>query len=75
MPEEFVDRFGNTLPFMIGLSCKKVLWCVEYDLEWKKICSLDRFMKYYGLKIFNHVQFDYLGEGVFVIRIFKETTF
>lgn len=73
LPEEFVDTFGHTLPFMIGISCKMVLWCVDCDIERKEICSLSRFMKYYGLKIFNLVQFDYLGEGLFVVRLFKET--
>ena len=73
LPEEFVDTFGQTLPFMIGISCKMVLWCVDCDIERKEICSLSRFMKYYGLKIFNLVQFDYLGEGLFVVRLFKET--
>ena len=60
---------------MIGISCKNVLWCVDYDLQQNQICSLNRFKKYYGLKIFNMVQFDYVGEGLFIVRLFKETAF
>ncbi|XP_017240976.1 uncharacterized protein LOC108213693 isoform X1 [Daucus carota subsp. sativus] len=75
MPEDFVATFGHTLPFMIGLSCKKVLWCVDYNIERKEICSLNRFKKFYGVKILNLVQFDYIGDGLFVIRLFKDTAF
>ena len=75
MPEDFVARFGRTLPFMIGLSCKKVLWCVDYNIERKEICKLNRFKKFYGVKLLNLVQFDYVGDGLFVLRLFKDTTF
>lgn len=30
-------------------------------------------MKFYGVKIYNLLQFDYYGESVFVIKIFKDT--
>ena len=75
MPEEFVNTFGHTIPFMVGLSCKHVLWCVDCDLKRNEIRSLNRFKRYYGLKIFNLVQLDYVGDGLFIIRLFKETAF
>ncbi|WOH09637.1 hypothetical protein DCAR_0729095 [Daucus carota subsp. sativus] len=60
---------------MIGLSCKHVLWCVDCDLKRNEIRSLNRFKRYYGLKIFNLVQLDYVGDDLFIIRLFKETAF
>lgn len=75
LPADFVDKFGQTLPFMVGLSCKTVLWCVYCDIERRELHGLNRFMKFYGVKIFNLVQFDYLGDGLFVVRLFKETAF
>ena len=54
---------------------KKVLWCVDYNIERKEIYNLNRFKRFYGVKILNLVQFDYIRGGLFMIRLFKDTAF
>lgn len=72
MPDEFVDRFGPMIPFRIALSCLKIMWVVKYDLHKRHIYGLGKFFKFYDFKIFNLAQLDYLGEGLFVVTLFKD---
>lgn len=74
LPEEFVKRYGAFLPYRIGLSCKNLLWVVKYDLQKMEIYGLNKFMRHYGLKIFNMAQLDYYGDGLFIVTLFKDTT-
>ncbi|KAL1803070.1 hypothetical protein ACET3Z_031717 [Daucus carota] len=73
MPDDFVHSFGAMLPIRIGLSCRNVMWVVKYDLQQREIIGLSKFMRYYGMKIFNMAQLDYYGEGLFVVSLFKDT--
>lgn len=73
MPDDFVHSFGAMLPIRIGLSCRNIMWVVKYDLQQREIIGLSKFMRYYGMKIFNMAQLDYYGEGLFVVSLFKDT--
>ncbi|KAK1354320.1 hypothetical protein POM88_047576 [Heracleum sosnowskyi] len=42
-------------------------------MELGKICGLGSFMKFYEIKIYNLVQFDFYGNNLFLVKIFKDS--
>lgn len=72
MPKNFLSAIGGKFPRRLSIYCKTLKWRARYDSEVNKICGLANFMEYYGIKIFNIVQFDYFGNGFFNVKIYKE---
>lgn len=73
MPKSFHDEFGEHLSSKLIIRCKKLIWKGNFDDEMKEIYGLMNFMRFYGIKIYNLVQFDYYGNDLFVVKIFKDT--
>lgn len=69
----FVHEFGDELPFWLHVKCNSFVWCCKYDMDQNQICGLTTFMKIYGIKLYNVLQFDYFGNGIFVVKVFDET--
>ncbi|KAK1360110.1 hypothetical protein POM88_044584 [Heracleum sosnowskyi] len=53
--------------------CKEITWEAEIDTELVKICGLGTFMRFYEIKLYNLVQFDFYGNNTFVVNIFKDS--
>lgn len=56
----------------VKIKCKKFNWKAKIDLKTGKVYGLRRFKHLYEIKLYNVVQFDYYGEDMFVVKIFKE---
>lgn len=73
MPKSFFDEFGKKLSSKLIIKCKKMIWKGKLDEESKEIYGLINFMRFYEIKIYNLVQFDYYGNDLFDVKIFKDT--
>ncbi|KAL8108954.1 hypothetical protein AgCh_025158 [Apium graveolens] len=72
VPEDFKSVCGGRIPTSLKIYCKTHKWRARYNSEIGKICGLARFMEFYGITIYNLVLFDYHGDGVFNVKIYKE---
>lgn len=73
MPKSFFDEYGNQLSPKLIIRCKKLVWTGKLDDESKEIYGLINFMRFYEIKLYNLVQFDYYGNDLFKVKIFKDT--
>nr|XP_017258259.1 PREDICTED: uncharacterized protein LOC108227556 [Daucus carota subsp. sativus] len=73
VPASFHDRYGDFLPSQLGIRCKKYLWPAKYDKAVRKIYDIGKFMRYYGLTVYNVALFEYYGDGLFEVQIFRDT--
>lgn len=55
------------------LKCKDHVWKAKIDTDAERIKDLSEFMKFYEIKLYNLVLFDYHGEDLFTVKVFKET--
>lgn len=69
----FHKQFGRKLPSRLKIRCKSNTWTAKYDTEFNCIYGLRTFVKFYGIRIFSIVQFDYYGGGLFKVKIYKES--
>ncbi|KAL8093239.1 hypothetical protein AgCh_035216 [Apium graveolens] len=72
LPEDFKSVCGGRIPTSLKIYCKTHKWRARYDSEIGKICGLARFMEFYEITIYTLVLFDYHGDGVFNVKIYKE---
>lgn len=72
MPCKFNNEFGIHMPRTIFIKCKNCVWRAKYKREIKKISGLKRFLIYYRVELFNLLQFDFYGDGIFIVSVFKE---
>ncbi|KAL1813306.1 hypothetical protein ACET3Z_023371 [Daucus carota] len=73
VPEFFHSRFGESLKCRLGIKCRNYIWPAKYDQESRKIYGLRSFMRYYGFGVYSVAQFDYYGDGMFEVKLFRET--
>lgn len=73
VPRPFDRDFGGKLPSKLWIRCKANIWSAKYDRERKCIYGLRTFVTFYGIRIFGIVQFNYYGDGMFSVKIFKES--
>lgn len=71
IPKSFVAEFGKILSSRVRIKCKKFEWKAKYDKDLKLLYGMRRFMKYYEIKMYGVVQFDYYGNDQFGVRVFK----
>ncbi|KAK1396947.1 hypothetical protein POM88_006810 [Heracleum sosnowskyi] len=74
IPKSFYDEFGEHLSANVKIMCKDITWEAKIDMELGKICDLGSFMKFYEIKIYNLVQFDFYGNNLFLVKKFKDST-
>ena len=72
VPEDFKSVCGGRIPTGLKIYCKTHKWRARYDSEIGKICGLAHFMEFYGITTYNLILFDYHGDGVFNVKIYKE---
>lgn len=53
--------------------CNEITWEAEIDTELAKICGLGSFVRFYEIKLYNLVHFDFYGNNMFVVKFFKDT--
>ncbi|KAK1367678.1 hypothetical protein POM88_033770 [Heracleum sosnowskyi] len=73
IPKSFYDEFGKYLSPNLKIMCKEITWEAEIDTKLLKICGLGTFMRFYEIKLYNLVQFDFYGNNIFVVNIFKDS--
>ncbi|KAK1384936.1 hypothetical protein POM88_022671 [Heracleum sosnowskyi] len=73
IPKSFYDEFGEHLSANVKIMCKDITWEAKIDMELGKICDLGSFMKFYEIKIYNLVQFDFYGNNLFLVKKFKDS--
>ncbi|KAK1384321.1 hypothetical protein POM88_022056 [Heracleum sosnowskyi] len=73
IPKSFYDEFGKYLSQNLKIMCKEITWEAEIDTELVKICGLGTFIRFYEIKLYNLVQFDFYGNIIFVVNIFKDS--
>lgn len=73
VPKAYHKEFGCNISSAILIKCQNCVWRAKYSAEAIKIWGLRRFMIFYGVDLFNLVQFDYYGDDIFFVTIFKET--
>ncbi|KAK1378623.1 hypothetical protein POM88_025367 [Heracleum sosnowskyi] len=73
IPKSFYDEFGEHLSANVKIMCKDITWEAKIDMELGKICDLGSFMKFYEIKIYNLVQFDFYGNNLFLVKNFKDS--
>lgn len=73
IPNSFCEAFGFQLSTNVIIRCKKTAWKGFFDEGNKNIYGLKSFMRFYEIKIYNLIQFDYYGQNLFVVSIFRDT--
>ncbi|KAK1401088.1 hypothetical protein POM88_000693 [Heracleum sosnowskyi] len=73
IPKSFYDEFGKYLSPNLKIMCKEITWEAEIDTKLLKICGLGTFMRFYEIKLYNLVQFDFYGNNIFVVNIFTDS--
>lgn len=56
----------------VAVFCGKVCWKVRYNKNMQMIEGFSTFRRFYNVKIFNTLRFDYYGESLFKVVIIKE---
>ena len=49
------------------------MWPAKYDKKVRKIYDIGKVMRYYGLTVYNIALFEYYGDGLFEVRLFRDT--
>lgn len=73
VPTKFHKEIGHNLNSAIYIKCKKCVWQAKYNADSLEISGLPNFMIYYRVELFNLVQFEYYGNDIFNVTIFKES--
>lgn len=73
IPSRFLHQFEQKLPYHLHIKCNTLIWKAIYDKERKKICGLYDFMRFYKLKMYSVVVFDYFGAGYFDVNCYNHT--
>ncbi|KAK1378495.1 hypothetical protein POM88_025239 [Heracleum sosnowskyi] len=73
VPQSFLDEFLEHLTSRVIVKCDRFVWEAKFDKDTKKIYGLRRFMRFYQIKLYNLVQFDYYRDCLFLVKIFKNT--
>lgn len=64
---------GKKMAKKLLLKSGKSIWKCTYDAANKRIVGVGSFIRYYGITLYGMVQFDYYGDDMFSVRIFKST--
>lgn len=70
---KFHKSYRYKLSARIYVRCKNCVWWVKYDAKNYSIFGLRKFMMFYGVKLFDFIQFDYYRGDMFVVTIFNES--
>lgn len=71
VPDSFISAIDGNIPSKLRIICNTLKWRARFDSEVGKICGLADFMEYYGIKLFNIILFEYHGNGVFSVKVYK----
>lgn len=74
IPKSFINEFGMKLSSRLLIRCEMFVWKCKCDVDREIIYGMRRFIKCYDIKVYNVIQFDYYGDNVFVVKIFRNTT-
>lgn len=70
IPSFFLDKFGSSLSYHLQIKCNNLMWHAIYDNNKKKIRGLYDFLRFYDLRMYSVVIFDYFGCGKFVAKCY-----
>lgn len=73
LPSSFLDKYGEKLYYHLYLKCENLMWLAVYDKDRKKICGLNNFLRFYDLRMYSVLIFDYFGSGNFAVKCYKST--
>lgn len=73
IPKSFCEAFGCQLSSNVIIKCKKIAWKASFDNGKKRFYGLESLMRFYKIKLYNLIQFDYYGQNLFVVSIYRET--
>ncbi|KAK1384317.1 hypothetical protein POM88_022052 [Heracleum sosnowskyi] len=63
----------KVLSLRIRVRLNNIVWEAKYYAQSKDIYCLRKFKRFYGVKLYHLVQFDYYGDNLFVVQIFKNS--
>ena len=72
IPKSFLDEIGNQVSSSVIVKCGNIAWKAKIENESSVIFGLRRFMRFFEVKLWNLVQFDYYGNNLFIVHIFKD---
>lgn len=73
MPKSFYAEFGKKLSSKLIIRWKKIVWKAKFDEDMKELYDLESFMRFFEIKLYNLVQFDYYGNDLFLVKIFRNS--
>lgn len=71
LPKSVHCEIGEEIGMKLSLKCENSVWKCTYDYENMRFRGLQKFMRYYRVTIFSMLKFDYYGDGLFLVTIFK----
>ncbi|KAK1397455.1 hypothetical protein POM88_007318 [Heracleum sosnowskyi] len=68
IPEPFLSEFGRIMPYFLQLRFDDIMWHAYFEKEEKKVCGTYDLFRYYDLRMYSFVIFDYIGKGIFKVK-------
>lgn len=72
IPKSFNEKFGKKMPTTLKILCGDDVWKSKYNYELSRLDGLRPFLLYYRVTIFSSVMFDYYGDDLLTVKIFRE---
>lgn len=71
IPSELRSNYKTKLPSKLWFICENVCWKGRFNSDVGTLDGLGSFMRFYKLKMYSTIQFDYYGDDLFVVKKFK----
>lgn len=71
LPKAVHNDIGKDITTKLMFKCEHSVWKCTYDSEKMRFKGLQKFMRYYRVTIFSMLKFDYYGDDMFKVTIFK----